>query len=529
MSLNQKVNHIYKKLILLTISIIIFSLTTLVFLFFLKKTDFKKTKPVKNNSEKFIVAIGSEPRTLDPRKATDANGMRITDLLFQSLVRLGPNLEILPSAAQSWEYKNKTYTFTIDKNLKFSNGRYIKKEDLLFSFEEYKSNKNPFSSAFQIIDSINTKEQDKNFILTIQLKHDSAKFLSSDLPVLKILPREEILSNNTQFQKFPIGTGPFKLKSKTSSQIVLTTPKEPTTLQTKKKEVVFKIIRDNFTLFQKMLNGEIDIAQSEISFQKIKHFLDKKNKFQVFRQPGLSVTYLLINFKDECLKKKDIRKAINLSIDRLNIIQHKLNNFALPATTILGPNNHFFNQDLKNPSLDIQQATNIINQYKNCQQKTFSIKTSNAGSAVDHGKILALQLKKAGLKVNSESFEWGTFYKDLSDGRFQLALLKWVGFVDPDIYRIAFHSRELPPKGRNRSFYSNPDLDKLLDQGVVTMDRNKRLSIYHKVQKMIYNELVFIPLWHEKQIAVVQKNILNYNLHLNGGFYFLKKIKRAGL
>ncbi|MDE0517928.1 MAG: hypothetical protein OXH36_00005 [Bdellovibrionales bacterium] len=85
------------------------------------------------------MALGSEPRLLDPRRATDANSMRIVDLLFHSLVRLGPRLEILPSAAQSWDYKDKVYTFIIDNNLKFSNGRKITKEDLLFSFQECRS------------------------------------------------------------------------------------------------------------------------------------------------------------------------------------------------------------------------------------------------------------------------------------------------------------------------------------------------------------------------------------------------------
>ena len=473
-----------------------------------------------------VVVLGSEPRNLDPRKATDANSMRIGELLFQSLVRLGPGLEILPSAAQSWSYKDKVYTFILNNKLRFSNGRNITKEDILFSFEEYRSGKSPFSSSFEVINSVIVEEKAEQFIVKVQLKKESAKFLQSDIPVLKILPKPEVLSAGSEFQKNPIGTGSFKLKSRNSNQLILNARKDVMSAP-KIDEVVFKIVRDDFTRFQKMLNREIDIAQSEISFHKIGRFLDRKDHFKVFRRPSLSITYILINFEDECLKQKNMRQVLAHSIDRSKIIHHKLNGFAHEATTILNANNFFFNPAVKNPLYAPKRARDIFNQLDiSCRRKTFSLKTSNARSAVDHGKVLAMQFKKNGLKVRMESFEWGTFYGDLNAGRFQMALLKWVGAMDPDIYRLAFHSKEHPKKGRNRGFYKNKYLDQLLDQGITEMDKEKRRIIYHQVQKIIQEELAFIPLWHEEQIAVVQNNILHYNLNSLGDFYYLMGIQK---
>lgn len=481
----------------------------------------------KNDRQHIVVALGSEPRALDPRKATDANGMRVGDLLFHSLVYRGPRLKVLPSVAQSWSYKDKVYTFSIDKNLKFSNERVLTKEDLLFSFEEYRSEKNPFSSAFQIIESVNVEEKKRQFLLKVKLKKESAKFLSSDLPVLKILPKREILLDDSAFQNKPFGTGPFQLESSSSNHLVLTARSDVKPAP-KANKIIFKIIRDDFTRFQKMLNGEIDIAQSEINFQKISYFEKKKDQFQVVRRPGLSMTYLLINFKDECLRKKETRQAMSVSIDRLKIIQHKLKTFAHPATTILGPHNYFLNAHVKNSSYNLEKAREIFHRLPIfCRQKTFSLKTSSARSAMDHGRILALQLKKAGFKVKTESFEWGTFYGDLNAGRFQFALLKWVGAMDPDIYRVAFHSKEHPPKGRNRGFYDNKLLDGLLDQGITEMNQKKRQVIYNQVQQIIQDDLAFIPLWHEDQITVVRKDILNYYLSDNGDFRYLMKVEKV--
>ena len=464
------------------------------------------------------MVLGSEPRSLDPRQATDANSMRLIDLLFDPLVRLGPSGQVQPALSDKWTYKDKLYTFFMSPHWEFSNGRKINRQDLLFSFEEYK--KGPFASALKIVESIQVRQEKSFLVLEIKLKRESAKFLRADIPVFKILPHD--LARLPDFHKNPVGTGPFKLKSQRAHQLVFSHRGDGNI-----KEVVFKIVRDDFTRFQKMLNGELDIAQSEISFQKIPYFLDKKDQFQVVVGPGLSTTYLLINFRDECLKNLKIRQFLAHSIDRPQIIKYKLKHFATQAVTILHRKDKFFKFGLRNPPYSLSTAQAIWKQWpEKCQQKTFSLKTSHARSAVDHGKSLTLQLKKVGLKIKTENYEWGRFLSDLNEGRFQLALLKWVGVMDPDIYRLAFHSQEQAPKGRNRSFYQNSHLDRLLDKGISTMDLTQRKAIYHEIQEIIQKDLAFIPLWHEQQVAVLGKNIANYRLSRLGDFRYLLTIHK---
>ena len=79
--------------------------------------------------------------------------VRIVSLLFNSLVRIGPELKVEGDAAQNWTYdpEELSYTFQLFPNLKFSNGRELSKEDLLFSFEEYKSDKCPYKSAVEAV------------------------------------------------------------------------------------------------------------------------------------------------------------------------------------------------------------------------------------------------------------------------------------------------------------------------------------------------------------------------------------------
>ncbi len=505
-------------------TLVLKSLIHLVFVLSVTEGQAKPPSPSSLGKEqRVVVALGSAPRSLDPRRATDAGSQRLTDLLFQPLVRLGPDLEAKPALAQSWSYKNKVYTFVIPSDVSFSHGRKISREDLLFSFEEYK--KGPFASSFEVVESVKVQKKGDNFVLKIKLKKPSAKFLRADLPILKILPRDR--ASKKDFHRHPVGTGPFQLKKFSSSQLVFRAWRKKDSFSI--KEVVFKIIRDDGTRFQKMLNEELDIVQSDMPFLKMAYFENKKDRFQVFRGPGLSTTYMLINLKDPCLKNKDLRQLLSYALDRRKIIQYKLKGLARPARTVLSPADPFFNPHLPPPVHNLKKAKDLWKTLpEKCQKKVFSFKSSHARSAVDHGKVLALQLKRAGLRIKRESYEWGRFYSDLNEGHFQLALLKWVGIMDPDIYRVAFHSREFAPRGRNRGFYQNSQLDQLLEEGAGTMDPDRRKAVYHRVQEIVQKDLAFVPLWHEEQTAVLRKNIVNYRLSRAGDFRYLLHISKTG-
>ena len=85
-----------------------------------------------------FVILDSRPQTLDPRKATSANSMRLIGLIFNSFVKQGDQGELKPDLALSWKLSHLTWIFELKPNLKFSNGRLVLKEDILFSFEEFK-------------------------------------------------------------------------------------------------------------------------------------------------------------------------------------------------------------------------------------------------------------------------------------------------------------------------------------------------------------------------------------------------------
>ncbi len=474
-------------------------------------------------SDSLVVALSSAPATLDPRRATDATGMRLCNLIFQSLVRVGSTLDVEGDAAESWTYKDKVYEFQLKKGLRFQNGRSVTREDIEFSFSEFKSPKSPFSSAFSTIQKVEVLEKQDQLTVRVHVDQFAAKFLSSDLPVLKILPKEEIEKDEKGFTNRPMGSGPLKVQNINDQHIVLKRkeglPAESDLFQA----FEFKVIKDDFTRSQKILKGEIDIAIAELPPDIVKRLESKESeRVHVYTYPGLSMTYVLVNLKDPDLARKEVRQAISQAIHREEIIKYKLLGLGVEATSILTPENPYFNKDLKNDPYDIEKAKSILSEVG-----MLSLKTSSNPTAVDHGKVLANQIEKAGVQVNLQSFEWGTFYNDIKTGNFQLATMKWVGAFDPDIYRIAFHSSELPP-GRNRSSYINKDLDLLLEKAFHEESFESRKKMYNEIQRIIFDEYIIIPLWYETQAAVVRKSLTGFKPSVLSDYSALLEIRKLG-
>lgn len=476
--------------------------------------------------ETVVMALSAPPSTLDPRFATDATGERMAGLLFSSLVRTGEDLTSVPGdAAETFTTKGGTeYTFKLRPGLKFSNGRAVTEDDIRFSFEAVKDAKSPFKSSFAIVKDLRvTYDVAKGGSLTITLEKPSAIFLG-DLRVLKFIPKAEVLADEGAYAAHPIGSGPFTLESVGPNDIVFAARPDHPSAAPKVKRVVFKIVRDDNTRALKMMRGEIDLAQAEFPPLKVRA-LEREPGLKVHAYPGLAMTYMLVNHRDPLLSKLELRRALALAVDRDQITKYKLEGLATPASSLLTPANPFFNESLRPPPFDPKEAKRLISSL-GLEGRAFELKTSNSPTAVDNGRIVARQLSDAGLKIATRSFEWATYYSDIQNGRFQLAIMRWTGTIDPDLYRRAMATKEVPPSGRNRGAFSNAKLDSLVEAGVATENFEARKKIYDEVQEIAFRELAVVPLWYDTEVAVASTRLKNYVPPLDGSYWPLTKVTK---
>ena len=479
------------------------------------------------NAGTVVVALSAPPSTIDPRYATDATGSRLAGLLFSSLVRIGNDLKPVPDAAESWLVEGAKITFKLRQGITFSNGRALTANDVLYSFDQVRDPKSPFHSSFASIKNVEAHFDAASCVVVVTLERPSATFLT-DLPSVKLLPQAELLKNPEAFADRPIGTGPFALDSMSSDEIRLRARHDHPYAAPKIEYAVFKVVRDDNTRALKMARGELDLAQAEFPPLKVR-MLEKNSALRVLAYPGLAMSYLLINHADSILSQKNVRRAIAEAIDRDSITKFKLEGLAQPATSLLTPSNPFFDSALRPLSFDVSAAKKLIASASVGGTKLdakLELKTSNVATGIDNGRIISRELDDIGLNVVTRSFEWATFYADIQAGRFQMAIMRWVGTIDPDLYRKAFHSKEIPPVGRNRGHYVDRKLDELLEQGATTVDATLRRAIYNKVQEQVFEDLAIIPLWYDTEVAVVNRRIEGYNPPTDGSYWPLTQVTK---
>lgn len=497
-------------------------------IWFSKNSDSNQATDKNKQTPSLSLGWAQAPRSFDPRYAIDAESQYLENLMHCSLINFDASGSTTGDLAQKWIWEDsKTLKVLLNKEARFSDGSAVTSADVkaVYDFFLKKEFKTPSARAGAFMKLSSVSEDNEGNII-FKLKEPDSTFVTN--LVIGILPKkyvtDEVLSSDV---KVP-GCGPYHLSSADLNTIVLEENKFYSLSSKPKTPLInIRIVKDETTRLAKLRNGEIDIAQNNISREKVAILEKEYPQLKLQRTPGLKTTYLGFNTQDNILSSPEVRKAISSAIDRKKIIRYLLKDLAIPATTMLPPDNFYFNEGLNTTNYDPALSENLLEKSgfnKNEQgfRFTLSYKTTNDDTRIAIAKSIASDLSKIGIKVNVQALEWGRFKDDVDNGRVQLWSLIWMGFKDPDIYRYAFATESFPPNGGNRGRYSNPELDQLLLEARMTTDKNKRKSLYDHAQKIISDEAPYAFLFHEENFVVLQKDIEGFQVYADGRYSSLK-------
>ena len=481
----------------------------LIIVFLISSCEMHSIEAEKETAIRF--GLSAAPLTLDPRFARDATSSHINRLLYRALIHFDDQARPAPDLA-TWEKLTTThYRLTLGKEGRiFHTGALLTTKDVkaTYDFILDSDNASPHYGSLKNIQSIDI--QDDNVIDFI-IKQPDPLFLTK--LTVGIVPAISI-ENEHPLHKEPVGSGIFKFISWT----------DPYTLhvlrQTDQQVFHFLTIKDPVVRVLKLLRGELDILQNGISPELVA-WLHQRDTLKILTHHGTNFTYLGFNLQDtEPTHQLAIRQAIAYAINRDEILYYIFAGSARPASSLLPPTHWAGHPDL--PTYDYQptKAKILLKQVGFSRENPLklSYKTSTDPFRVRLATILQQQLAKVGVQVEVMSYDWGTFFADIKQGRFQMYSLSWVGIRSPDIFNYVFHSAAIPPQGANRGRFSHPEVDQLLDQAVIETDLDKQAVYYQKVQEIIFAELPYIPLWYEDHRAIMNKNIDGYRLSVNGNY-----------
>lgn len=460
------------------------------------------------------IGISAPPRTLDPRLSTDVSSARIQQLVFNSLVRKNQSSEIVPDLAESWEIQDRrTYRFILRNNVRFHDGSMLTTRDVKATFDAILSDTlaSPRKAAYEILESI-TIIDDR--IIEFRTKEPFAPFLIN--MVLGILPASQASSLDPAQMIEPIGTGPFRFERQFGNErVVLTAFPDHFNGRPSLDRVEFRVIPDDGIRVMELEKGTIDFIQNDVPPDSIPRLRQHPN-LKVMTAPGTSYYYVGFNFRltDHPIADPAVRRALAMALNRDEIIEHVLGGLAEKAVGVLSEGHWAFNPDIPQMPFNRDKARQLLDQagYPEIDGKRFELvfKVSQNKHSILLAEIVQAQWGAIGVRVRLRSLEWGTFYDDIIKGNFSVYIMSWVGVTDPDIYHSIFHSGSIPPNGRNRGHYRNIELDRLLDLARGEMDQENRGALYRRIQDMIATDLPYISLWHSHNVAVMKKNLANF-------------------
>ncbi len=467
----------------------------------------------KPTDETLRFGLATAPASLDPRFASDANAARLCRLLYATLVDFDVHFRPVPALADWARLSPLHYRFRLREARRFDDGTVLRADDVVATYQAIldPARGSPLRSALAHIAQVEAVD-----LMTIDFHLTRSDPLFPGLLTVGILRARDarLLTLSQQ----PIGSGNFRLYAPFDTNRV------PLERRRDGQRVDFIVVPNESTRALKLLRGELDLAQGGFA-PELTDWLSHQLGITVTRYPGTVFSYLGFNLADGPTANPLVRGAIARAIDREQILKFVFRQYARVANTILVPEHWAGNPDLKPVSFDPRAARALLTQagYGPNNPLRLSYKTSNDYFRRRLATILQDQLRHVGIELAIQTYDWGTFYGDIKEGRFQMYGLSWVGLQLPDIFRQAFHSTAAPPHGANRGRYQSQVIDRLIEQAEAASTELARVALYREIETQLLVDLPYVPLWFEDSVVVQGARVGGYDTDLEGHFDGLNK------
>ncbi|HKM48415.1 MAG TPA: ABC transporter substrate-binding protein [Terriglobales bacterium] len=499
------------------------TLAALAFTLFLSACS---SKPDPNT---LVMLIESSPTNLDPRIGVDAQSERIDNLIFDDLLSRGDNLDVAPGLAERWEIPDPlTYIFHLHHGVNFHDGRPLTSRDVKWTFDSLLQGKvrTIKAAVYRYVDHIDAPD---DFTIIFHMKEPSATLLwnLSD-GAMGIVP----FGSGSEVTTHPIGSGPFKFVSaETDKEVIVERNDDYWGDKAKLPRVRFAVVPDATTRALELRKGSADATINALTPDTVLT-LERNPSLAVEHAPGTVLGYMGFNLRDPILRDTRVRQAIAYALDRQPMIEYLWRGEAQPARCILPPQSWAYDGNVPAYNHDPGKAEELLDAagypVVNGVRFHLTMKTSTDENTRLMVAVMQQQLREVGIALDLRTFEFATFFADVTHGVFQLYSLRWIGGnEDPDIFEYAFHSAKFPPNGANRGFYSNPKVDSLIDQARREVDQAKRKSTYAELQLILADELPYINLWYLDNVLVHNKRVHNLQLNPAGNYDFLRTAELA--
>ncbi|MGY6548885.1 MAG: ABC transporter substrate-binding protein [Roseinatronobacter sp.] len=476
-----------------------------------------------------VIVVGqvAEPQALDPHAVTAVNDFRILVNLFDGLVRFAPGtLEVEPALATSWEISadGLTYTFRLREGVRFHDGSAFDAEAVVWNFDRMLNEAHPLHAAtgpfplsffFSALAQVEALDP-----LTVRftLNAPFAPFLSNlAYPTGLIVSPAAVEAQGADFGRNPSGTGAFMFQDwRSNERVTLVRNPDHWEGPAEAEAVIFRPITDANTRTAEMLAGGIDIMV-EVPPVALSQF--RGPGFEIVEQAGPHVWFLILNTKEGPFSDLRVRQAANYAINREALVTDVLEGTATVATGPIAPAFAWAYAGLDPYPYDPERARELLAEAgAEGAEITFFVTEGGSGmlDPIPMGTAIQADLARVGFDVRIQTFEWNTFLGRVNpglSGQADMAQMAWMT-NDPDTLPFLTLRTEAWPEagGFNSGYFSNAQVDALLEAARVETDQDERARLYREMQEIVREEApwVFVANW--VQNAVTSDRVENFRL-----------------
>jgi peptide/nickel transport system substrate-binding protein len=463
--------------------------------------------------------------SLIPNVTSDSASHEVGDFMYNGLVTLGKNLEIMPELAKAWTFSKDCLTldFTLNDNVRWHDGKPFTANDVVFTWETTMNPKtpSPYKSDFQDVDRVEARGTHE---VRVTYRRPYAKALLSW--AVPMLPRHLLepwvqqgkLREAPQNWTAPVGTGPYRFKEMKSGEKVVVVA-NPDYFKGKPhiSRVVYRIIPSQATIFLELKAKGVDIAAlTALQFKRQTEYPAFEKAYRKFRYPGAGYTYFGFNLKDKRFADRRVRRAFAHAINKQELLDGVVLGLGREATGPFRPGTWADNPDVKGIPYDPKKALALLAEagwternsdgllVKDGVPFTFELLTNQGNDERKKvAEIIQASLREIGIGVEIRILEWAALLKEhIKKRQFQAIVLGWGTGADPDQY-VVWHSSQMGPDELNHISYSNPEVDALLEAGRSSCVQADRVRYYHRLHQVLADDqpLVFLY-WRDALPAV---------------------------
>ena len=478
-----------------------------------------------------VVGTRTAPNNLDPRLANDEASSRVAQLVFTSLMDLGDDLRPMPKLAERLDNPDpRTYIAHLRRGVRFHDGHELTAKDVIYTYRSLLApdSVSPYKGAFQLLASV---DADDDYTVRFHLTEPFAAF-PAQLTTPPIVPD----GAGSRLSQFPIGTGPYRfVRYDVDDRLVLTAFEGYYGGRPNNPGLIIRVIPDDTMRGLALRTGDLDVVVNDLP-PDIVHQLERDSRFRVERSPGLDFSYLAFNLSDPTLADWRVRHAIGYAIDRGAIVTYLRRGLAREATGLVPPLAWAYEANVHQFTYDPDRAARLLDEagYPDpdgagpLPRLRLSLKISTNEETRLQSTIVQQDLRRVGIDLRLESYEFATFFADVVKGNFQMFSLQFVGgaLVDPDILRRAFHSGQVPPAGFNRGHYRSVEADRAIELATHAQSEDERRRYYAEAQRVVARDAPYIPIWNRTNVVIAQRDLVGLRMGPTTDFQTLREARR---